>query len=178
MMGKAVYLLSEGLILGLHHSWLITKLPTWPPLPQTSLCISVPSLFTMALHCSPPLLFPERSVLQAQHKRLVTTQPLHDRVWQTSFLKGFKHTEILQEHLCLFIQIYHFLNLFFPFSLYVCVIEGVVTCDGTHVKVREQLVRAGFSLSQCGPENQTQIIMPNGRHLNLNHLIGRKPFIY
>lgn len=36
MMGKAVYLLSEGLILGLHHHWPITKLPTWPPLLQTA----------------------------------------------------------------------------------------------------------------------------------------------
>lgn len=28
MMGKAVYLLPQGLILGLHHHWLITKLPS------------------------------------------------------------------------------------------------------------------------------------------------------
>lgn len=52
--------------------------------------------------------------------------------------------------------IFKIFNFFFPFYFCVCVVGGVVTCDGTHVEVREQPIRAGFFLPQCGPEDQTQ----------------------
>lgn len=111
-MGKAVYLLPQGLIPGLHHSWLITKASYLASLAADPPAHLSPILITMALHCFPSSVFTKSSVLQAQHKRLFMIKSLHDTALQTLFLNGFKQTEILQEQykelLCLFIQICHF----------------------------------------------------------------------
>jgi hypothetical protein len=85
-MGKVVCLYPQGLMLGPHHSWLITKACSLGPLLQTYLHVSVSSSLTTALYCFSTSIFTK----QAQHKRPFMIQSLHDTALQTLFLNGFK----------------------------------------------------------------------------------------